>query len=79
MMSLDCRKVYREKFVGERTLEDYVPEGHMARLVYELVEGLDTSSIEDKYSELGQNTYHCKVLLRLLFYGHATGVRNGKK
>ena len=60
-------------------LEDYVPEGHLARLVYEVVEGLDITAIEDKYSELGQNTYHPKILLKLLFYGYATGVRNGRK
>lgn len=50
------------------SLEDYIPEGHMARLVYEIVEGLDTTAIEDKYSELGQNTYHPKILIKLLFY-----------
>lgn len=61
------------------SLEDYVKEGHMARLVYEIVEGLDTSSVEDKYSELGQHTYHPKILLKLLFYGYATGVRSGRK
>ena len=60
-------------------LEDYVPEGHLARLIYEVVEGLDTSAIEDRYSELGQNTYHPKILLKLLFYGYATGVRSGRK
>jgi len=60
-------------------LEDYVPEGHMTRLIYEIVEGLDTSQIESKYSELGQNTYHPKILLKLLFYGYATGVRSGRK
>ena len=60
-------------------LEDYVPEGHLARLVYEVVEGLDTLPIEDRYSELGQNTYHPKILLKLLFYGYATGIRSGRK
>ena len=60
-------------------LEDYVPEGHLARFVYEVVEGLDTSTVESKYSELGQNTYHPKILLKLLFYGYATGVRSGRK
>lgn len=61
------------------SLEDYVPEGHMARLVYEIAERLDTAKIEDKYSELGQNTYHPKILLKVLFYGYATGVRSGRK
>lgn len=60
-------------------LEDYVPQGHLARLVYEVVEGLDTSALEDRYSERGQNTYHPKILLKLLFYGYATGVRSGRR
>lgn len=60
-------------------LEDYVPEGHLARLVYEVVEGLSTSAIEERYSELGQNTYHPKIFLKLFFYGYATGVRSGRK
>lgn len=61
------------------SLEDYVPEGHLARLVYEVVEGFNTSGIEDQYSDLGQNTYHPKILLKLLFDGYTTGVRSGRK
>jgi transposase len=61
------------------SLDDYVPDGHLARVVYEIVEGLDTAPIEDKYSELGQHTYHPRILLKLLFYGYATGVRSGRK
>ena len=61
------------------SLEEYVPEGHLARVIYEVVEGLETGAIEEKYSELGQNTYHPKILLKLLFYGYATGVRSGRK
>lgn len=49
------------------SLEDYIPEGHLARVVYEVVEGLDTREIEDKYSEMGQHTYHPKILLKLYF------------
>jgi transposase len=61
------------------SLEDFVPAGHLARLIYEIVEGLDTAPIEGKYSDLGQHTYHPKILLKLLFYGYATGVRSGRK
>ena len=60
-------------------LDDYVPEEHLSRLVYEIVERLDTATIEDKYSELGQHTYHPKIFLRLFFYGYATGIRSGRK
>ena len=36
------------------SVRDYVPESHLARLVDKVVEQLDTSAIENKYSELGQ-------------------------
>ena len=40
---------------------------------------LDTEAIEAKYSFLGQRTYHPKLLLSVLFYGYATGVRSSRK
>jgi len=61
------------------SLEDFVPSSHLARVVDEVVEALDTEEIEDKYSELGQNTYHPKIELKLLFYGYSTGNRSGRK
>ena len=57
------------------SIEDYVPSSHLARVV----EVLDTRDIEDKYSDLGQNTYHPKIMSKLLFYGYATGNRSGRK
>ncbi|MCL4478227.1 MAG: transposase [Deltaproteobacteria bacterium] len=74
-------KPYRKEqlYLLPPSIEDFVPEGHMAKFVYETVQGLDTTGIENKYSELGQNTYHPKILLKLLFYGYATGVRSGRK
>ena len=60
------------------SLHDFISEGHLARLVDKVVEELETTSIEDKYSELGQNTYHPKILIKLLFYGYAVGERSGR-
>jgi len=60
-------------------IEDFIPESHFARVVSGIVDGLDTSTIEDKYSHLGQNTYHPKLLLKIFFYGYATGTRSGRK
>lgn len=57
---------------------DFIPERHLARLVDNVVEALDTTSIEDKYSELGQNTYHPKIIIKLLFYGYSVGERSGR-
>ena len=60
------------------SIDDYVPESHLARLVNRVVEQLDTTDVENKYSALGQNTYHPRILIKLLFYGYAIGERSGR-
>ncbi len=56
-----------------------IPRDHLCRMVKEVVFSLDTEPIETKYSFLGQNSYHPKLLLSVLFYGYATGVRSSRK
>ncbi|GAF88251.1 unnamed protein product, partial [marine sediment metagenome] len=62
-----------------KSIDDYVPKNHLSRMISNIVAQLDTKSIEDKYSSLGQNTYHPKILIKLLFYGYAIGERSGRK
>ncbi len=73
-------KPYRidQRMLLPPSLHDFIPAGHLARLVDRVVEKLNTGAIEDKYSELGQNTYHPKILIKLLFYGYAVGERSGR-
>ena len=66
-------------FLLPPSVEDYVPEGHLARLIDEVVDTLDTRAIEAKYSLLGQKSYHPKLLIKLLFYGYSRGVNSGRK
>lgn len=60
-------------------VETVIPKDHLCRVVKEVVFLLDTEGIEAKYSFLGQRTYHPKLLLSVLFYGYATGVRSSRK
>jgi transposase len=61
------------------SINDYVPKEHLSRFVSKIVEKLNTEDIENKYSNLGQNTYHPKLIIKILFYGYATGVRSGRE
>ena len=74
-------KPYRKNqfMLFPKSIDDYVPENHLSRMISNIVEQLDTKEIEDKYSSLGQNTYHPKILIKLLFYGYAVGERSGRK
>lgn len=66
-------------FLLPPSVEDFIPANHLARVVNEVVETIDTSAIEAKYSYFGQKSYHPHLLLKLLFYGYSTGVRSGRR
>jgi len=66
-------------FLLPPSIDDFVPEGHMARMIDEVVEGLSTHEIEEKYSHLGRKAYEPKMLIKILFYGYSTGDRSSRK
>jgi transposase len=57
---------------------DLIPEGHLARAVSEVVDKLDIRMITQTYSTVGQNAYHPRMILKLLYYGYATGTRSSR-
>jgi transposase len=66
-------------FLLPPSVEDFIPADHLARVIKEVVETIDASSIESRYSHLGQKSYHPHLLLKLLFYGYSIGIRSGRK
>jgi transposase len=62
------------------SVQEWVPEGHLARGVSDLVETLDLSAIEDTYGEeRGYPPYHPRMMVKLLVYGYCTGVYSSRK
>lgn len=63
------------------TIDDLLPENHLARFVVVVVERLDLSPILARYSPQshGSAPFHPALLLSLLFYGYATGVFSSRK
>jgi len=62
------------------TLDEWLPEGHLARFVSELVEeALDLSAIRASYTEeRGYPPYDPRLMLKLLIYGYCTGQRSSR-
>lgn len=58
---------------------DFISETHLANLVDEIVERLDTKKIEEKYSELGQKSYPPKLMIKILFYAYSKGIFSSRK
>ena len=79
-MSRDFRRTDRETpWLLPPSLQDWLPEGHLARFVVDIVERLDLSDLTSDYSRGGKRAYHPAMLLSLLFYGYATGVFSSRK
>jgi len=55
------------------SVQDWLPQDHLARFVVEIVEQLDLSEIIRVYRGRGSDAYHPAMMLALLFYGYATG------
>ena len=74
------RQVDREtSFLLPPSVDDWLPERHLARFVVEVIDQLDLSSMVKAYRGSGSASYHPSVLLGLMVYGYATGVRSSRK
>lgn len=61
------------------SIEDWLPKAHIARFVVEILENLDLSAQEARFSTIGRKAYPVKVMVGLLFYGYTTGVFSSRK
>jgi len=66
-------------FLLPPSVQEWLPEAHLARYVVEVVEELDLSAIERAYAGKGSDAYHPATLLALLIYGYATGTFSSRK
>jgi transposase len=66
-------------FLRPPSVEEWLPQRHLARFVVEVVDGLDLSAMSKSYRGSGSASYHPAVLLSLLVYGCATGVFSSRK
>ena len=62
-------------------LREWVPEGHLAHQVSELVEGLDLGAFYKPYEEDGRRNspYEPRMMVKVLVYAYAMGVFSSRK
>ena len=61
------------------SVNEWLPERHLARFVVEVVDGLDLSTMSRSYRGSGSAPYHPSVLVGLLVYGYASGVFSSRQ
>ena len=61
-------------FLMPPSVDEWLPQRHLARFVAEVIEGLDLRGMTGSYRGSGEASYHPGLLLGLIIYGYATGV-----
>jgi len=61
-------------FLMPPSVDEWLPERHLARFVVEIIEKLDLGAMTSRYRGAGEKSYHPALLLGLIIYGYATGV-----
>lgn len=71
-----------QPFLLPPSLQDWLPENHLARFVAEVVHQLDLNEIYDCYERKdgrGLAAYHPEMLTRVLLYGYAIGESSSRR
>ena len=66
-------------FLLPPSVDEWLPQRHLARFVVEVVDGLDLRTMSGSYRGSGSASYHPRLLLGVLVYGYATGVFSSRK
>jgi transposase len=61
-------------FLLPPSVDEWLPQRHLARFVVEVIDGLDLEALEKAYRGSGSASYHPAMLLGLLVYGYASRV-----
>lgn len=72
-MTLNVREYNnKETLLFPAAIGDYLPKGHLAWVIDEVVDQLDLTCLYIKLPQVGNPSYHPKMMLKVLFYGYAT-------
>ena len=61
-------------FLMPPSVDEWLPQRHLARFVVEVIEGLDLRAMTGSYRGSGEASSHPRLLLGLIIYGYAIGV-----
>ena len=68
-----------QQYLLPPSVDEWLPEGHLARFIVEVIDQLDLSKLTRRYSGCGSAAYHPALMLALLVYGYATGTFSSRK
>ena len=66
-------------FLLPPSVDEGLPERHLARFIVEVIDGLDVGGMIGAYRGCGSAAHHPRMLLGVLIYGYATGMFSSRK
>jgi transposase len=67
------------EFLLPPSVDEWLPQRHLARVVVEVIDGLDLRALFGSYRSSGSASCHPSMLPGLLVYGYASGVFASRK
>ena len=74
-MSRFCPIDRRTEYLLLPSVQEWLPESHLARYAVDVLEGLGLPVLERGYAGRGSDAYH----LAMLIYGYATGTHSSRR
>ena len=69
----------KQQFLLPISLEDFIAEDHISRILNDIIDAIDITTIESKYSEEGCPAYHPRLLIKILLYGYSINIRSSRE
>ena len=69
----------QQQYLLPPSVDEWLPDNHLARFIVEVIEQLDLSRLVGRYRGRGSAAHHPAVLLALLVYGYAVGTFSSRK
>ncbi len=70
---------YNQRILFPTNIFDLLSKGHECYIYKDLIDLLDTKYVEKKYSYIGQNAYHPRLILGILIYAYSHGVFSSRE
>ena len=69
----------QQTFLLPPSLDDFIPENHEVRIISEVIEQIDLSSITDKYQGGGCSAYAPEMMMKVLVYAYSQKIYSGRR
>lgn len=62
-----------------RQYDEFIPAGHLVRVISEVIEKLDLRALEAQYKGGGTSSYHPRMLLKVLVYAYSQKIYSSRR